>query len=122
LGESKSEGYFEKGILTDAGKHQLKPMHNCIGTIRATFALRPEDTPRSVTGFGVLALDKTEQKSRSPNRAFPERGCSKLRALGTFGKTVLCTFGLHAKSASRTFGNDRETTTLGTNPSNEQIF
>ena len=48
-----------------------------VGTIQATLPCDLETFRCRLTWLGMLALDKTEHKSRSPNRAFPEMGCSK---------------------------------------------
>ena len=48
-----------------------------VGTIQATLPCDLETFRCRLTWLGMLALDKTEHKSRSPNRAFPQTGCSK---------------------------------------------
>ena len=65
-----------------------------VGTIQATLPCDLETFRCRLTWLGMLALDKTEHKSRSPNRAFPETGCSK----------SACSTG-HYRQNSTTFGH-----------------
>ena len=52
-----------------------------LGTIQETLTIVTWERPQSVDGSGMLALAKTERKSRSPNRASLTKGCSNQRAL-----------------------------------------
>jgi hypothetical protein len=51
---------------------KLKMVSIINGTIQATQPCDLKTFQSRLTWLGMLALDKTEQKSRSPNRAFPE--------------------------------------------------
>ena len=52
-----------------------------MGTIQATLPCDLETFRCRLTWLGMLALDKTEHKSRSPNRAFPQNGLFKVSVL-----------------------------------------
>ena len=52
-----------------------------VGTIQATLPCDLETFRCRLTWLGMLALDKTEHKSRSPNRACPRNGLFKVSVL-----------------------------------------
>ena len=63
-----------------------EPMQLCIGTIQATIALATwEWTESRLVGSVCWRWNKTEQKSRSHNRAFPRQEVAQISVLdGTY--------------------------------------
>jgi hypothetical protein len=73
-----------------------------VGTIQATLPCDLETFRCRLIWLGMLALDKTGHKSRSPNRTFPEMGCSNQRARRAIIGRTRPLLALMAKSASPT--------------------
>ena len=73
-----------------------------VGTIQATLPCDLETFRCRLTWLGMLALDKTEHKSRSPNRAFPKWVVQSQRARRAIIGRTRPLLAIKAKSASPT--------------------